>query len=296
MKKLAFSFVIIVFFVGAFHEAKGEERSVLLRWNIEDGSIIGFREKSKIIGKENFFDVKKEKGRSYEGGDFFEELGSLTVPTGYSIIYLLRKEGNDTFQLLQIVESVIMPQMDSSERSKSMMQMMKSIEGSVLIRCNIDESGNIVSPHINFAKKKNVALRFELPKKHVKIGDTWSIDTTFLSFDNPSANKQVKRTNQVKLTSLSKSSNGDTIATIEYKIYEKMIITSNDPKYKNEDLTMTSNFSATSKFLVEKGTLAEFKGRSRSKSTGIMTMDSEEFFSIMPTNKIPSKFLSLKQK
>lgn len=175
-----------------------------------------------------------------------------------------------------------------------MKEMMKKMEGTVQLRAEIDDAGAITSFYLEQRQKNFVAMFFELPKKSVKPGDTWSLDINFVAMGAGFICEKAARTNQVKLVSLTDTPDGDTLASMDYCIAESVKGKLKVPMGEgSRPVAMDMAFVGRGEFLVNKGTWRRLAGQMRIDSTGVMTTSQNQNVMMEPMEEVPKELLEL---
>lgn len=298
MKKLAV-IVALTFFPGLIRAGDFDDnQSVLLRWKLAEGESIAYLTNAEPIDPQSEHGLKFDLSALAESECIPDEVKDypieLKFPTkGTTTTIMTRKPGGN-ISIKLIVSDLVIPESSGSKVDEAMSRLWESMEGTVQLRGEIDESGQVTSFYLETPQRNLVAMGFELPKDPVKVGDTWSIDAHLLAMGHGFIAEQASRSNQVTLTGLSTSDNGDTVATIEYMLAEYVDGVFRHPMLdKDQPTTMSYGFFAEGKFLVNRGRWQEFRGRVIIKSTGMTQSDSQSHMSMTLMESVPENLLEL---
>ena len=273
-----------------------ERQDVQLRWKIPSEGYLAYKTStSQLDPNEKFFEF--DKSQIFKNGELPEEakrkLQSLKLPSQANLTSILTptKEGN-------ISVKIIVGKIDFSnngEQPDEVKDLFKKMEGTVQIRGEISEQGEITSFYLEQKQKNMIAMLFELPKRKVKEGDTWSLDVNLLMMGAGFIAKSADRVNKVTLKTLSPDKSNNMIAELEYLIAESVEGVFLNPMSGEEISTeMSMSFVGTGHFNVTEGRFEKMIGRLGIKSSGIMASENQQELSLEYLKSVPSCMLKLR--
>ena len=273
--------------------------AVLLRWKVPDGKALGLKTAMFPVDPASTtllrFDFKKlAEGHGLPPIPDDAIATAFRMPQSYSMTTLLKPLPGGNLSAKIIVGDVQMPGGGGSEVEQTTAELMKQMEGTVQLRGEITDSGQVASFWLEQKQKNLLAVFLELPTAPVKVGQSWSLSVNFLEMGSGFICDKSGRANSVKLVSLSKTAGGDTVATMEYCLAESI-----EGKFRlptggaDQPCTMAMSFVGRGEFLVGKGTWQRFVGRMHIKATGVMTSDAQQHFAMEPMAEVPAKLLEM---
>jgi len=281
-RKVIITILLLFFILSTINLFADESKSVLLRWKVKEGDVLGF--------KTSLDEIKDKKDdKSLKKSDSKEGFPKFKLPDKYSMIAILKPDGKDRFFVELVFHDIGKISSDSDNFSKSIYEMLKKREGKVQLRGEINSQGKITSFYLPQGQKNLLALFFQLPGKPVKIGDTWSIDVNLISMGAIFDCKKSRRRNLVKLISLRPTGNGDIIAVMEYDIYESIMGTLLGPT------SMEMSFKGRGEFLVKEGKWKNFSGIMETETRSILNSSVKQRFAMIPMKKVPEKYKHLRK-
>ncbi len=153
--------------------------------------------------------------------------------------------------------------------------MFSMFQSGTQLKGSIYDNGSLHSFWLNNAQRNLISLFFELPDKEIKKGDVWSLKgLNYIQYGNTFNCNKAKKVNEVKLIDIIKR-NGETIALIEYNIYEYVDGNIDLIGHKTPS-SMSVRFWAKGKFSVEKGKWISYNGLLSIESTGMMNSKSKQ--------------------
>jgi len=120
-------------------------------------------------------------------------------------------------------------------------------------------------------------MYFELPNRPVKIGDTWSLNVSYLQFDQSFVCKLADRTNNVELIDVLKDKN-DTIVIIKYDISESASGYMKNPM-TNEKIETSLSMS--------------FNGILETTQKGMMSGSSKQKLALIPFDDLTKEMINI---
>jgi len=275
-----------------------KDQTVLLRWKVPEGKAIAFK---SFMGP---VDPKKDGVLKFNIGKLAEGLGlpaearektfALRLPKSASMVSILRGLPNRRLSVKMIVTQVAVPPPSGSKMEDLMADMMRRMQGTVQLRGEITDAGEVSSFYLQSRQKNLLAMLFQLPKERVKVGDSWQLDVNLLEMGHGFICEKASRTNRATLVSLSDTEDGDTLAAIDYCIAEsvegKFMMPMSD---KTQPCSMATSFVGRGEFLAKRGTWKRLAARMRTKATGMMSSDADQHMGLEPLAKVPAKLLKL---
>ena len=207
-------------------------------------------------------------------GDFFKKLRSEL--SNIELTTYLTKSSN--FKNVIDIEMVkkSLKEIDSTH-NKDIFSLGNSgtqLKGSIYV------DGSLHSFWLNNTQKNVISLFYELPTKEVKKGDVWSLKyLNYIQYGNVFYCDNAERKNEVKLVDLIKR-NGETIALIEYDIYES--VDGNIDFFGNKSpSSMKIKYNARGEFSVDSGKWISYKGLLSIETKGVMSSKSKQKFELI---------------
>ena len=167
-------------------------------------------------------------------------------------------------------------QTDSIDK-KNIFSIMKS---GTQLKGSIYENGSLHSFWLNNSQRNLVSLFFELPDKEIKKGDVWSLkNLNFIQYGNIFFCNKAEKKNKVKLVDIKKE-NGETIALIEYDIYE--FVDGNINMFDNKTPSnIEVKYKAKAEFSINKGKWISYKGFLSIEANGMINSKSKQIFELI---------------
>ncbi|MBS1635180.1 MAG: hypothetical protein JST26_04600 [Bacteroidetes bacterium] len=172
----------------------------------------------------------------------------------------------------------------SGNEDAKILKMIQSLNKGVVLRGSVYETGGIHSFWVKSNQKNLIAVFFELPKKPVKIGDTWSIDINLISNDQNFSCDSSYKINEVTLIDIKKEK-GETIAVLKYNIAEYVhgffTFPSLSGDGSDQETMMKFTHQAIAEFSVDKGRWVSYEGIMTLDATGYMTAQKKTRFALV---------------
>ena len=211
-------------------------------------------------------------------GDLFKEMKSelSKINDNTELITYLTKSSN--FEKVVDIEMIRknLRENDSIDK-KNMFSMVKS---GTQLKGSIYENGSLHSFWLNNAQRNLISLFFELPDKEIKKGDVWSLKyLNYIQYGNIFYCDKAEKINEVKLVDIRKE-NGETIALIEYDIYE--FADGNIDLFGNKTPSnMKMKYNAIGEFSINKGKWISYKGLLSIETNGMISSKSKQKFELI---------------
>jgi len=276
--------------------AEAANRPVLLRWKVPKKGAIGFETSLDPI------DPDKEQVISVDIRRLFgdevpkrvkTQLHKLLMPERFSMVSIVRPSGKGDLSVKMIVPKA--PEARPEGVPEAAWKKMRSAMTGVQLRGSMTNAGQITSFYLESKQKNLIALMFQLPKKPVKVGDSWSLDdVNFIRLSHGFICKKAQRVNRVRLVSLSPADEGDRTAVLEYVVAESV-----DGKFrhqmmpKSQPVSYTFSFIARGEFLVGKGAWRSFVGEMRITATGKTDAEVTKRIAMRPMRSVPAELLKM---
>lgn len=243
-----------------------------------------FKAFSSIIDEDIEDDKSKVFGKETE--NMFKQLSDANKNTK-----LQTELTNSGKQFIDIVmKSIPMDTEESIDADTTLNEMaeimknMRAMNNGIVLRGSVFETGGIHSFWTKGAQKNLIALLYQLPSQPVKVGDSWSLDLSLLSFDQNFECDTANKVNKVTLIELIESE-GQTIAVLQYDISEFAKGIFNAPAMFGQggssDMTMNYSHQAIGKFSIDKGRWISYDGITEIHSKGWMSSNSKKRFSLI---------------
>ncbi len=298
MKTLSTILIITVFLGLACSSGSESDQSVLLRWKLGNGESIAYKASMDPVDPAEEVLLRIDVKAIAEGlsipDEVKEEFLEFRQRTHASMTNILTKKPNGRISVKMIADSSAVADSPVTSEDSVLADLIKKINGTVQLRGEMDEAGKVTSFYLEKRQSDLISMWFELPEDPVKVGDTWSVDVNFVTMGHGYIVNKADRTNQVTLTALTKTEDGDLVATIEYVFSEYAEGTFQFPgSEEGISSVMSCGFYAQAKFLVNKGRWLEFKGQARVKMTGMMASDSHQHLNMTLMDTVPEDLLKL---
>jgi hypothetical protein len=159
--------------------------------------------------------------------------------------------------------------------------------GSVQIRADVNNKGEIKSFWLERKQANMVALMFQLPPKPVKAGDSWPVDVNLISFDGNFICSYQDKKNLVTLVRIEKET-GKRKAVLNYNITEKV-----SGKYMGSDIECEMRYSGKAVFLIDEGRFESQKLNLSVNSKGMQVENLTQLIDVKLLPKVPIKYLQV---
>ncbi len=274
-KRIIFPVLILLLalfnFSSTIPENPAEE--IELKWKMSAKPIV-YKTIMNDIGESTFeanfgglFDKLRDSTKSSQK-EFMNKLKGMYENTSLKTVLTRSKDFQGVFDIEMIAD-------DKKEKNSF-------LQGTVL-RGSMYENGTLHSFWLKNAQKNLISLLFELPGKPLKKGDSWTLDNVnFIGNDQNFVCRKASKTNKITLSDILLR-NGETIAIIDYDIYEyvsgefSMALLDK----KSEPTTMEFIYRGQAEFSVEKGKWVTYNGIMSLDATGIMTSKQKQQFALI---------------
>ncbi len=256
MKRIIIVCSIVIFFAGC------KEDSVQLKWKVSPGEKLIYKTRMEILKGESF--ISEENNIMMLAKKAMELKGdTFKMPIKANDFYSNVIEQNNAVQYFSILE----PSTDAinldvlGNRKRKIKTAKFPIPNVFPLESNffsgkIDAKGNILNNDNPFMQNYIVNILFELPKKAVSVGDSWSLDIKLFDFSKKPA------VNKVTFTDIEYAGD-DAIAILDYHIKDA----------GNKSMVLGSiDYKGTAEFNITKGKWVDFKGTLVYSSVGFTEM------------------------
>lgn len=163
----------------------------------------------------------------------------------------------------------------------------------VVLRGEINRNGQIESFYLKSAQKNLIAMFFELPNKPIKLGDSWSLNVSYLQFDQSFVCESAKKTNNVELIDILKE-NSDTIVIFKYNISESASGYMKNPlNNENIETALSIKFDGIAEFSVTKGCWITYNGILETTQKGMLSGSSKQKLALIPFDNLTKEMINI---
>lgn len=301
--------------IDAYPGNKQGSESVVLRWKIPQSGYLAYDTNMEKVEPENghlFQFNLKEYIHDKDAQESMPDNLSIDMPDTYSVTTLMQAKNDGGIKIKlymnptksgETEEDEEEPQNVEEDMNRAVRKMMKQMEGTVIIRGEIDDTGAIRSYYIQQSQKNLLSLFFELPKEPVKVGDTWPLDVSLIEMGNGFVCDHEERQNAVSLVSLINTDQGETIAVLKYLIYEavegRMIMPKMPDDMPGEGLgdvlgvSYSYGLIGEAQFLVNEGRWKQFNGIMDIQSKGIISSSVKQHFALKYRDSVKQELLDM---
>ena len=277
---------------GATPTPQPVEGPVLLRWNVPVGDSVGYTVSMSAIPPLSGNVVEFDIGALAEG----QELPTFDFPDSASLIMVLQGLEDGGISVNHAPTGVSFPMASDPSITEVLRTFVEGLQGTMQIVAEISENGAIASLYTSRDERNALAILLGLPEEPVKVGDTWTIDVDLVALEEGALLEDTLETseiNQVKLVSLVRLNDGETIATIEYAIEGSVSGELATPIGEGPTaFSATIGFVGSGEFLVDQGTWKRLTGRMHTRSSGVLTLISQQYLSMELLDEVPEALAS----
>ncbi len=308
---VALFLIAVAWASSATAQSQNKGEGIRLRWVVAEGKAIAFRAAMQQVHPSNeefikfdwemLLDWARDAGPKVAPGpvpevprEFPKELkeffSGIKMPKEFSMTAVLKGLPNERISVKLIMDKGSAPQSGVEELNK----FLKSMEGTVQLRGEINDAGGIESFYLQQNQKNLLALLCELPSHPVKVGDSWSLHVYLITMGQGFIAEKAERTNRVHLVGLARSPQGELVATLDYVLVESVKGKFQMPLAdKATPTTMAMSYLARGEFSVTKGAWKKLSGRMSTRSTGFMSASAQQHFALQPLATVPEELLKL---
>lgn len=260
-------------------EIISDPEAISVKWKIKSDETIGYKtamdqiESSDI--KINFGNGKNMPNEEFK--EIFDELKKEFKKTSFITTMQWNNRGNIETKMF----SENFNEEDSEPFDPKNFNPANMMKG-VVLRGEINESGQIESFYLKNAQKNLISMFFELPAKPVKIGDSWNLNVSYLQYDQSFVCKSSDRINNVELIDILKNKK-DTIVVFKYNISESASGFIKNPMNKQKiETALSMSFNGIAEFSVNNGRWINYNGILETTQKGMMTGSSKQKLVLLP--------------
>jgi hypothetical protein len=271
-------------------ETISDSDGISLKWKLKPDETIGYKTAMEQVESSDFeIDFGNDKNMPKEEfKEIFDGLKKEFEKTSFITTMQWNERGNiETKMFTEGFNDKETKPIDPKNFNPA--SMMKG----VMLRGEINENGQIESFYLKNAQKNLIALYFELPNKPVKIGDTWSLNVSFLQYDQSFVCKSADRTNNVELIDVLKDKN-DTIVVFKYDIYESASGYMKNPMTNEKiESSLSMSFNGIAEFSVSKGRWIKYNGIIETIQKGMMSGSSKQKLALIPFDNLTKEMINI---
>lgn len=271
-------------------ETISDSDGISLKWKLKPDETIGYKTAMEQVESSDFeIDFGNDKNMPKEEfKEIFDGLKKEFEKTSFITTMQWNERGNiETKMFTEGFNDKDTKPIDPKNFNPA--SMMKG----VMLRGEINESGQIESFYLKGAQKNLIAMYFELPNRPVKIGDTWSLNVSYLQFDQSFVCKSADRTNNVELIDVLKDKN-DTIVIIKYDISESASGYMKNPMTNEKiETSLSMSFNGIAEFSVNKGRWIKYNGILETTQKGMMSGSSKQKLALIPFDDLTKEMINI---
>jgi hypothetical protein len=271
-------------------ESVSDSAAIALKWKLKPDETIGYKTAMEQVQSSDFeIDFGNDKNMPMEEfKEIFDDLEKEFEKT--SFITTMHRNDRGNIGIKMFTESFNDKETKPIDpKNFNPASMMKG----VMLRGEINESGQVESFYLKAAQKNLIAMYFELPNRPVKIGDTWSLNISYLQFDQSFVCKSADRTNDVESIDVLKDKN-DTIVVIKYDISESASGYMKNPMTNEKiETSLSMSFNGIAEFSVNKGRWIKYNGILETTQKGIMSGSSKQKLALIPFDDLTKEMINI---
>jgi hypothetical protein len=247
--------ILLLFIITAFSANAQENKTVNLKWKINDTLTYKTIMKEIVVEQEQ----SEEKTDSIADGfkDFFKQMQKSAGNLKYETKLYPDKKGN--------VDIAMFLKKDKTDTTDNLFTGMAEMNGNVVLRGKVSSAGELLSFYYKSSQNNLISILFELPNKPIKVGDKWKLKVDMISMDQNFVADTLFKKNEVRLDKIIEK-DGDQIAIIKYDIEEYVsgdfgngLMTMFEGK-NDKKTFMKMTHKATGYFSINKGMWIEYDG------------------------------------
>jgi len=271
-------------------ETISDSDAITLKWQLKPDETIGYKTAMEQVESSDFeIDFGNDKNMPKEEfKEIFDGLKKEFEKTSFITTMQWNGRGNiETKMFTEGFNDKETKPIDPQNFNPA--SMMKGI----MLRGEINEGGQIESFYLKGAQKNLIAMYFELPNRPVKIGDTWSLNVSYLMFDQSFVCKSADKVNNVELIDMLKDKN-DTIVVIKYDISESASGYMKNPMTNEKiETSLSMSFNGIAEFSVNKGRWVKYNGILETTQKGMMSGSSKQKLVLIPFNDLTKEMIDI---
>lgn len=271
------------------------DQELALSWKLDEDDTILYRTIMQDIDTSTFkfdfgemgelFNAIADDSLMPEMDNFFEKVSESIQKKDYiTKLYADQDAVNIEMSTVEEGEEYDLEKLKQAENKEDIDvdRIISSLMDGVVLRGSVYKTGGIKSFWLKSRQKNLIAVLFELPHGKVRVGDSWELEVNFIANDHNFQCDSSYHKNEVTLIDVIVEE-GDTIAVLKYDIQE---FVTGDFKSPFSDVpkttTMLMTHEAIGKFSVSKGRWVAYDGIMSLISSGVMTSNSRQSFSLAP--------------
>lgn len=271
-------------------EIISDSNAISLKWKLKPDETIGYKTAMEQVESSDFeIDFGDDKNMPKEEfKEIFDGLKKEFEKTSFITTMQWNERGNIETKMFTegFNDKDTKPIDPKNFKPASMMK-------GVMLRGEINESGQIESFYLKGAQKNLITMYFELPNRPVKIGDIWSLNVSYLQFDQSFVCKSADRTNNVELIDVLKDEN-DTIVVIKYNISESASGYMKNPMTNEKiETSISMSFNGIAEFSINKGRWIKYNGILETTQKGMMSGSSKQKLALIPFDDLTKEMINI---
>lgn len=271
-------------------EIISDSDAIYLKWKLKPNETIGYKTAMELVQSSDFeinFGDNKNMPK-VEFVEIFNKLRKEFEKTSFITTMQWNDRGN--------IETKMFTEGHNDKDSKPVdpktFNPASMLKG-VMLRGEINEKGQIESFYLKSAQKNLIAMYFQLPDKPIRIGDSWSLDVSYLQFDQSFVCKSADRTNNVELIDILKEKN-DTIVVLKYNIAEKANGYMKNPMNNEKiETSLSVSYNGIAEFSVNKGRWLKYNGILETTQKGMVTGSNKQKLALIPIDKLTKEMIDI---
>ena len=238
----------------AFSQTK---EKISLEWKISKNDTLKYKTTMNAIKEKSEVTSKKDSTSIFSGKDFEkirESLTEINSDMKYQTNLFVNKKNekqidiemlmfsdekdNSTEKLKELMSKLKVDKQQNEKKKKkinkndevekdslnfkNLYKGLISLNGNVVLRGRITNTGEIISTYYKNSQKNLISVLFELPNRKVEIGEKWKLNTSLIEMDQNFSCDSLSNENSVYIEQITEK-DGDKIAVIKYNIKEYVI-------------------------------------------------------------------------
>ena len=238
----------------AFSQTK---EKISLEWKISKNDTLKYKTTMNAIKEKSEVTSKKDSTSIFSGKDFEkirESLSEINSDMKYQTNLFVNKKNekqidiemlmfsdekdNSTEKLKELMSKLKVDKQQNEKKKKkknkndevekdslnfkNLYKGLISLNGNVVLRGRITNTGEIISTYYKNSQKNLISVLFELPNRKVEIGEKWKLNTSLIEMDQNFSCDSLSNENSVYIEQITEK-DGDKIAVIKYNIKEYVI-------------------------------------------------------------------------
>ena len=292
-------FIILALVLSACSLSSQETNETInLDWKLSEGELLAYHtsmNQSATTEPQIEVDFEQFLDGNFNLDAIYGQLANLQVAESADLTSLLRLNSDNNISVQMILDNIEFPESSTENPiQQSFNQLWEGMEGTVQLRGELTPEGSIASFYTQERQRNLLSIFFELPAHPVRVGDKWEIDVNCITVGAGFITNRAERVNQVELSEITQTAEGETIAIIDYVILEAVEGIS-DSTFSDEQIlvSMTCSYLGRGQFLVEAGRWHQLGGEFQVSSTGFMDTNAVSYFTLSPMVDIPEHYRNI---